>query len=564
MAAEVQAITIAVTAGRDCAMTGDYSASVTYYENAVDSTTRYIRMLGDPHAIRQWTALLHQLQEEFSIVRQCDKEARGMRMDPGVSRSNSYQDMGDARGSSSYDDGYRQPIVVCHNPGQSQDDPMVWRPPTREGRGGGVAFRAPAGRARASQDDNRQMPSWANNGGGGRGGNSGGPSGRSSSAQRRPTGSANPGGGANQGSYDKPWRQNMAGKGNAAGAAGGKGGGPGGAAPGNKKQYIGPDQELATMLERDIIDQGINIKWDDIAGLEEAKRVLNEALVLPMIMPDFFTGIRRPVKGVLLFGPPGTGKTMLAKAAATETSCTFFNVSSATLASKYRGESERMVRVLFDMAREMAPSMIFIDEVDSLCSQRGTANEHEASRRVKTELLVQARGGCQIDGVHGGGGDKDKDSASADGEPPAPRHVFVLAATNFPWDIDEALRRRLEKRVYIPLPGQAQRLQLLKINLKDVDVAPGVNLDSVAAQLEGYSGDDITNICRDAAMNGMRRLVAGKTPAEIKALREAGKDSFKEPVTSEDFQQAIRKINPSVSKEDIKRHEEWLNVFGST
>ncbi|GLI68711.1 hypothetical protein VaNZ11_013194 [Volvox africanus] len=564
MGVEVQAITIAVTAGRDCAMTGDYSASVTYYENAVDSTTKHIRMLGDPHAIRQWTALLHQLQEEFSIVRQCDKEARSMSMDPGVGRSNSYQDIGDARGSASYDDGYRQPIVVCHNPGQSQDDPMVWRPPTREGRGSGAAARAPMGRARTSQEDGRQMPSWANNGGAGggaRGANAAGPSGRSSSAQRRPSGGANAAG-ANSGSYDKPWRQNMAGKGNAGGAAGGKNSGGGAAAGGagaNKKQYIGPDQELATMLERDIIDEGINIKWDDIAGLEEAKRVLNEALVLPMIMPDFFTGIRRPVKGVLLFGPPGTGKTMLAKAAATETSCTFFNVSSATLASKYRGESERMVRVLFDMAREMAPSMIFIDEVDSLCSQRGTANEHEASRRVKTELLVQ------IDGVHGGGDkDKDKDSASADGEPPAPRHVFVLAATNFPWDIDEALRRRLEKRVYIPLPGQAQRLQLLKINLKDVDVAPGVNLESVAAQLEGYSGDDITNICRDAAMNGMRRLVAGKTPAEIKALREAGKDSFKEPVTSEDFQQAIRKINPSVSKEDIKRHEEWLGVFGST
>ncbi|KXZ56721.1 KAT1 protein [Gonium pectorale] len=351
--------------------------------------------------------------------------------------------------------------------------------------------------------------------------------------------------------YDKPWRQNMAGKGNA-------GGQKGAAAPSAAKpQYTGPDQELAAMLERDIVAQGTSVKWADIAGLEEAKRVLSEALVLPMIMPGFFTGIRAPVKGVLLFGPPGTGKTMLAKAAATETSCTFFNVSSSTLASKYRGESERMVRVLFDMARDMAPSMIFIDEVDSLCSQRGTSNEHEASRRVKTELLTQ------IDGVHGAA-EKEKDAAAAspDGEPPPPRHVFVLAATNFPWDIDEALRRRLEKRVYIPLPGQEQRLQLLQIRLKEVDVAPDVNLEAVARQLEGYSGDDISNLCRDAALNGMRRFVAGKSPAEIKA-NMGNLGQLKEPVTAEDFKQAIRKINPSVSKEDIKRHEEWLKVFGS-
>ncbi|KAG2446187.1 hypothetical protein HXX76_000780 [Chlamydomonas incerta] len=554
--ADVQAITIAVTTGRDCAMSGDYSAGCTYYENAVELISRYVRTLGDPHAIRQWSSLLKEVQDEHSSVRQCDKEARGMRVYDSVARSNSYPEMNDPRGSAAYDDGYRQPIVVCHSSGQ--EDPMVWRPPTRgEGRSGAPARGAPPPRARSSQDDNK-LPSWANNNGGGGGpparGNAAGPSGRAGSAPRRPPGNAPAGNAASGAGYDKPWRQNMQGKQGAPGP-GGKPGDKGGAGEKPKRQYAGPDQELAAMLERDIVDQGTAVKWDDIAGLEEAKRVLNEALVLPMIMPDFFTGIRRPVKGVLLFGPPGTGKTMLAKAAATETSCTFFNVSSATLASKYRGESERMVRILFEMARDLAPSMIFIDEVDSLCSQRGTANEHEASRRVKTELLTQ------VDGVHGS--EKDKEPGP-DGEPPAPKHVFVLAATNFPWDIDEALRRRLEKRVYIPLPGQAQRLQLLKINLRDVAVAPDVNLEAVAGQMDGYSGDDITNVCRDAAMNGMRRLVAGKTPAEIKALREAGMTGGQEPITSDDFREALRKINPSVSKEDIKRHEEWLGVFGST
>ncbi|XP_053207202.1 katanin p60 ATPase-containing subunit A-like 1 isoform X2 [Panonychus citri] len=313
-------------------------------------------------------------------------------------------------------------------------------------------------------------------------------------------------------------------------------------AEGEKKFEIhGPDAELVDMLERDILQKNPNIKWDDIADLHDAKRLLEEAVVLPMLLPDFFKGIRRPWKGVLMVGPPGTGKTMLAKAVATECGTTFFNVSSSTLTSKYRGESEKLVRILFEMARFYAPSTIFVDEIDSLCSRRGSDTEHEASRRVKSELLIQ------MDGI-------------TNNEDPA-KVVMVLAATNFPWDIDEALRRRLEKRIYIPLPNKKGREALLAINLRDVEKAPDLNISDIAEQLDGYSGADITNVCRDACMMAMRRKIAGLTPEQIRAL---SKSELELPVSPEDFFEAVRKVNKSVSEEDLLRYDKWMAEFGST
>ncbi|GLH05023.1 Spastin [Gryllus bimaculatus] len=304
----------------------------------------------------------------------------------------------------------------------------------------------------------------------------------------------------------------------------------------------GYDRDLIDMLERDIVQKNPNIHWDDIADLHEAKRLLEEAVVLPMWMPDFFKGIRRPWKGVLMVGPPGTGKTMLAKAVATECCTTFFNVSSSTLTSKYRGESEKLVRLLFEMARFYAPSTIFIDEIDSLCSRRGSESEHEASRRVKSELLVQ------MDGI------------SSNSEDPG-KIVMVLAATNFPWDIDEALRRRLEKRIYIPLPNSDGREALLRINLREVKLDPDVDLKEVAARLKGYSGADITNVCRDASMMSMRRKIAGLRPDQIKQLP---KEELDLPVSVLDFEEALAKCNKSVSKEDLEKYEKWMNEYGST
>ncbi|PWA95488.1 AAA+ ATPase domain-containing protein [Artemisia annua] len=186
---------------------------------------------------------------------------------------------------------------------------------------------------------------------------------------------------------------------------------------------------LAESLSRDIIRGSPEVKWDSIKGLENAKRLLKEAVVMPIKYPKYFTGLLSPWKGILLFGPPGTGKTMLAKAVATECNTTFFNISASSIVSKWRGDSEKLVKVLFELARHHAPSTIFLDEIDAIISQRGESrSEHESSRRLKTELLIQMDGLTKTDEL-----------------------VFVLAATNLPWELDAAMLRRLEKRVSFSL-----------------------------------------------------------------------------------------------------------------
>lgn len=304
---------------------------------------------------------------------------------------------------------------------------------------------------------------------------------------------------------------------------------------------VGYEGHLVDTLEKDILQRNPDVTWARIAGLEDAKGVLQEAVVLPILMPDFFKGIRRPWKGVLMVGPPGTGKTMLAKAVATECGTTFFNVSSATLTSKYRGDSEKLVRLLFEMARFFAPSTIFIDEMDSLCSQRGTDSEHEASRRFKAELLIQ------MDGLNCTSGDD--------------KVIMVLGATNHPWDIDEAFRRRFEKRVYIPLPNDETRTALLKLCLEGVTVEEAFDHQTVADKLEGYTGSDISNVCRDAAMMAMRRKICGRSPDEIKKIK---KEEVDLPVTVQDFEEAIAKCKKSVNQEDVAKYEEWIAEFGSS
>ena len=318
---------------------------------------------------------------------------------------------------------------------------------------------------------------------------------------------------------------------------------------------VGPDTDLIEMIEKEVVENNPCVKFEDIAELDQAKRTLQEAVLLPLLMPDFFRGIRRPWKGVLLYGPPGTGKTLLAKALATQGKTTFFNVSATTFASKWRGESEKLVRLLFEMARFYAPSTIFIDEVDSIGTKRGEG-DNEASRRVMAEMLVQ------MDGVS-----SMSENDELSNEELKKKIVMVLAATNHPWDLDDALRRRFEKRVYIPLPNDVGRQEMFKINLKGVTLGNDVNIDELVKLTDGYSGADIANVCREAALMQMRRKLM-KTGGGFDIMSLANdpqklQEELDAPVSQTDITTAIKNISKSVSKNDLKKYEEWTNEFSN-
>ncbi|NWS58546.1 KATL1 protein, partial [Chunga burmeisteri] len=479
-----------VKKGKEYALLGNYDSSMVYYQGVVQQIQRHCQLIRDPAIKCKWQQVRQEVVEEYEQVKSIVNTLECFKMERPADIPVSCQD-----------EPFRDPDVWPPPvPAEHRAPPQIKRP-NREGKplrkeSPGLQPRGPAGRAHAVSKGEKSAGSRE----------------RESRARGRDD------------------------KGKKIPHEVGDGEIP-------KFDGAGYDKDLVEALERDIVSRNPSIHWDDIADLEEAKKLLREAVVLPMWMPDFFKGIRRPWKGVLMVGPPGTGKTMLAKAVATECGTTFFNVSSSTLTSKYRGESEKLVRLLFEMARFYAPTTIFIDEIDSICSRRGTSDEHEASRRVKSELLVQ------MDGV---GGALENDDPS--------KMVMVLAATNFPWDIDEALRRRLEKRIYISLPTAKGRAELLKINLREVELDPDISLEEIAEKIEGYSGADITNVCRDASLMAMRRRINGLTPEEIRAL---SKEELQMPVTKGDFELALKKISKSVSAADLEKYEKWMAEFGS-
>jgi SpoVK/Ycf46/Vps4 family AAA+-type ATPase len=245
-----------------------------------------------------------------------------------------------------------------------------------------------------------------------------------------------------------------------------------------KKLPPGVDQHAAKQILNEIVVRGDEVHWSDIAGLEVAKNALRETVVYPFLRPDLFMGLREPARGMLLFGPPGTGKTMLARAVATESKSTFFSISASSLTSKYLGESEKLVRALFALAKVLAPSIIFVDEIDSLLSQRSGTGEHEATRRIKTEFLIQWSD-LQRAAAGREPGEKDKERGDAN-------RVLVLAATNLPWAIDEAARRRFVRRQYIPLPEpETRKVQIMTLLKQQQHTLSEEDIDTLVGLTEG-------------------------------------------------------------------------------
>ncbi|KAL0241417.1 hypothetical protein GEMRC1_006652 [Eukaryota sp. GEM-RC1] len=318
------------------------------------------------------------------------------------------------------------------------------------------------------------------------------------------------------------------------------------------------DSDLANRIEREIILYPIETKWSDIAGLQEVKQILYETVVLPRIRPDFFGGLRRPLKGILLHGPPGTGKTMIAKAVANDCDGAFFAVSTATLVNKYLGESEKMVKILFEMALYYAPSVIFLEDIDAVCGVRehtGHNEEVEAIKRLKSQLLVMMDG-ITTDHVES---DSDDDRATVFEGRTEAKHVMVLGVTNRPWDLDQALIRRFEKRIHIPLPETNDRTELLRKVLDDQKLSEDVDIDRLAELTDGYSGADLVNICREASFSVIRYATAGLSREEIQMI-----DGEKlQPLCMANLYQSLERIRPSVDRNDASRHISWAKKFGS-
>ncbi|MFX1237872.1 MAG: AAA family ATPase [Promethearchaeota archaeon] len=295
------------------------------------------------------------------------------------------------------------------------------------------------------------------------------------------------------------------------------------------------EQEMMDMISGTIVTESPDIRWNDIAGLENCKQALREAIVLPMLKPELFTGKRKPWSGILLFGPPGCGKTLLAKAAATECKATFFSASSADLLSKWLGESEKLISTLFNLARLKAPSLMFLDEIDSVATKRGSGLESSGERRVKTQLL------SEIQGL--------KTSTK--------KRLLVLGATNRPWDIDDAMLSRFQKKVYVPLPDLPARSAIFMIETRGVEM----DLDEddfveLGVRSEGYSGRDISNACQEVIMMPIREL-------DMSGLFEDPNKEVKvRPINLEDFKKTLKKVKPMTSDSSLKHYQDWAEEYG--
>ncbi|XP_011200361.2 katanin p60 ATPase-containing subunit A-like 2 [Bactrocera dorsalis] len=287
-------------------------------------------------------------------------------------------------------------------------------------------------------------------------------------------------------------------------------------------------QNLAELVKTTIMRDELKLTWTDMCGNASAVEIVKEAVLTPLKYPQLFANGLRPWKSVLLHGPPGSGKTLLAKIlyAETRNQVTFFNVTSSVVVSKWRGESEKIMRILFHMAQKHAPSIIFFDEIEGLTSRRDRPSDHESSKRFKNELLQL------LDGM-------EQQMSS----------VFVLASSNLPWDIDDAFLRRFEKKLLVQLPNAIERALLIGKQLPIMLAVTKEQIELLVRISEHFTGDEIRLACKEIAMQMIRR-----------ATRVSRADEKKEEAVS--LQQAFEQIKP-LSLKLMKRHLQWQDGHGS-
>ncbi|CAI0417028.1 unnamed protein product [Linum tenue] len=327
---------------------------------------------------------------------------------------------------------------------------------------------------------------------------------------------------------------------------------------------VAPDNEFEKRIRPEVIPADeINVTFADIGALEETKESLQELVMLPLRRPDLFKGgLLKPCRGILLFGPPGTGKTMLAKAIAREAGASFINVSMSTITSKWFGEDEKNVRALFSLASKVSPTIIFVDEVDSMLGQRTRVGEHEAMRKIKNEFMTH------WDGL-----------ATKQGE-----KILVLAATNRPFDLDEAIIRRFERRIMVGLPSVDNREMIMKTLLSKEKVDERLDFKELAVLTEGYSGSDLKNLCTTAAYRPVRELIQQERKRDMEKRKKAaeGQKNAEEdtesaakgekeervitlrPLNMEDFRQAKNQVAASFASEGsiMAELKQWNDLYG--